>query len=530
MSSIARLVTALTCLAFASCTTTLRSSKAPNANAGGIVYYLPTSGFELAVKFRITSCSKLPSNLFSLDYEVLNPEIKQRFIQDGSEVHVIEYPALNDTLKTTTANIALYPNGMLKSLNADIDDRTAQVVNSLGGAAVNLAKAVGVGGLVLFSPDATADCPPFIKAKLDRYVQMQEELRNAVVADKELEAAKGRLEKAKAVADQAHAAVTSAPKDASAEDLSKLKAALAQAQKTVERLTGELKGKEPQAALIQAKLQAVERQVSNTTRRFWVPTTNENCTNLSVPSQEIAKSMFDPGELSAEDQKSFRAFVTNVAPDPIRASICVSENITKTTAVTENHAEGLVYRMPVTGLLEIRKQTGEQPRASSPIFFSESPVSLPQFGVKGVLPLRNTLFDKNTLKVTFQEDGSLATLDFTAQSQAERGAAATQDLTRLYNEYLVTLRESKLKLEEDADEATKRDRQRRLEALDARINEINKMRDLEKTRSGVQDSLDLKKSVITKEREVVQELTKLADEQVKFETSKRNLELIRSGQ
>lgn len=514
------------CLIASGCTTTLVSNPVVTSSQGsqailpGVIYSLPVTGFEVSAKFRITSCVS-KGGIYELDYDVLTPDLVQRFISDPGETYVIDYQQLNDAMKTTTANFTLYPNGMLKSLNAQIDDRTSQVLASIGGAAVNLAKAVGVGGFIPFSAPEAGGCPAIVNKKIASFDILTAELRKATDADKELESKQQALVKAKALAEQADATLAAAPKESSAAELAKLKAAAAAAKKAVERLTAELKGKEPQAAEAQKKLQKVTRQLTADSRGFWIPGKDQKfCTTLSVNAQDAARGLFDPGEVSEKDLQSF---VDNVnAKSALRASFCVEDRFEKLVSTSADPRPiGLVYRIPATGLIEIRKQKSGGPRDSNPISYSENILSLPQFGAKAVLPLRNTMFDKNQLKASFQEDGALSTLDFITESKMERAAASLQELTKLYGDYLTSLQQSKLKLEQDTDAATARERARNIADIDAKIAEIKKLQDLEVARSGLPDRLDLQKSVTTKQRELV-------EEQIKLDKAKREREAQRN--
>jgi hypothetical protein len=150
--------------------------------------------------------------------------------------------------------------------------------------------------------------------------------------------------------------------------------------------------------------------------------------------------------------------------------------------------------MPANGKVFIRNTIHPEERIDA-----SQTISLPQFGTKGVVWLSNHVFDKNNVKVSFNEDGSMNELSFGAASSAERAAAALSDSSKQLFD-LVQLRADAIKAKETAkDEEVKAIQQKKLDDIDAQIALIGKLNALETAKRPAKDSYDIEKERLKNE-------------------------------
>ena len=516
----------------AGCTTTLSSHKVKAVDAAeslpsGILYYLPATTLDVSVQFLAINCVGVPG-AFHFEYEILNADIKSRLVPDPAEAHVLSYAELNSALKTTTANVSLYPNGMLKSLNAEIDDRTAQVISSISGSVVNLAKAAAFGPAGIFSFDAeepppTPPCGNVVTAKLKSYDILKSQLIEAQALDADLTKRQETLTDAKKTLAEAQQALAAAAKDLPAAEKEKLQNAVEAAQQALKVATGLVGKDKPLVPGIQAKLAKLVKRIGTTaTVSSWIPTAANACLNLTADPKQLLGEMFNDEGLTKNDKTEYDKILNTLSKAPIGAQVCLTAAAgarpVQQSSVPE--AAGLIYRMPVSANLEIKKLLADSSPDSKAALPSTS-MLVPQWGLKAALPLKNENFDKNSLKVAFQEDGSLVSVDFTTVSRAERAGAALQDLSKAYVDFLDQRQQAQLKLEQATDDATKRAQARELNSLDAKIADIKKRREVEEARSGIADRLTMQTSAVSKEKALI-------DAQIELEKSRQALEVLRA--
>ncbi len=117
-------------LAALGCTTSLSSGPAPGS-AHSVQYYLPQQTFALEVEYELASCAPVRIEQ--------RPAIQTLTVADTSAPYYLDYAGLKSGLKKTAVVVSLYPNGTLKSVGAQADDRTGPVVGSLLSLALRLA-------------------------------------------------------------------------------------------------------------------------------------------------------------------------------------------------------------------------------------------------------------------------------------------------------------------------------------------------------------------------------------------------------
>lgn len=144
------------CFTTAGCTTHLQSH-APSEKGitQGVTYHLPELHYDVEVRRTLTQCPILPDQYHS--DAVGQVEFQTRAIVTprtvaGQEV-VIDVEALSAFTKITSFDLERYPSGIIKSVNAKVDDRTADVGKEAFKAIVSIGK-IAIG---LPTPTATGE-------------------------------------------------------------------------------------------------------------------------------------------------------------------------------------------------------------------------------------------------------------------------------------------------------------------------------------------------------------------------------------
>lgn len=488
----------------AGCTTTLNTQHvSPNGQPKpGVLYNLPIAVFEIEATFLVTSCRVNENDILELGYQLSDSKINHSLAPDSLETYRLNYSLLNSSLKTTAASIVMHPNGMIKTVNAEVDDRTAQVVTALAGTALNLIKA----STISFLPTSAAvakNCDGFIIAKLsERKKLIESDIPQgkaddkALAADKEaadeisveLEVAKTKLAEAQKAKD--NVAIAEATKE-----IAGIQPRLAVA---IQKLTG----RTLKAPALQSKLTLVTDALTVTAKLTnWAPRPpgSEICEEVSVDQKgfyerlALANATFAPIYKPAPTAKFAAEACVSLAPNPRNAAVAVD----KQSDAAEEEYEGVVYRLPTTGSVYVRQKSNPSQR-----FYASATVSLPQFGAKGLVWLKNSMFDNNTVKATFNEDGSMSELTFTAKSQAERAAGAASDVSKTVVD-LMQLRADTAKAKAAAVDAEQKSiQQKQIDAIDNQIALLEKRKALESARNPSKDTYDKQKDQLQKEIDV----------------------------
>lgn len=508
------------------CTTQLQSRISPKEETDdvqeGVIYTLPMSSVDVQAVFLVRNCIVGAQQEAQLSFDLVGMSAESSLVQDPREQYVLDYQALNSALKTTSASLFWHQNGMLKSINAEVDDRSAQVVSSIGSTALNATKAVlaaysGVAGL------ANAACPNFI----DKFIKDKVELENkkipaARVADDALAAQQKAATELSVKVTLLDAQIKEAKdaKDTVKEgqlnlQTKDLRAKLAAATKLIE-------GKSLQAPALQAELQkTVEKLTVRVKLAQWSPSREKGgCEEFSSSQDAFWDKLATAPDAPLPDFKPKQVHPTAaqvqealdealkaqraISPKPgarFAAQACVLIRAGAPNGQKAFEAKtpiaGIVYRQPLSGRIFV-KHVGV---ADSEIY-AAADISIPQLGSKALLALENKWFDKNSIKVTFNEDGSLSEFGFTQASRAERAAVAASDASGTIAD-LMKLRADAAKSKAQAtDDAAKQEQQKQLDALDNQIRLIEKRRELEAARAPAKDELDKQKSLLQKQIDV----------------------------
>lgn len=493
---------AVTSLLVVGCSTTLHTEHVPVGSPpkAGALYSLPAAIVDVEVTFEVDSCS-LDGDFSRLGYRIEDAKISHSLGPDSRETYRLDYALLNSSTKTTNASLLWHPNGMIKSINADIEDRSAQVASSIAGTALNVLKA----SLLPAAPTSAArGCHKALVDKIVTLKRLREvDMPAARNADSVLAEGRKRVNEANAKVETLRVKIADAiaAKDAAAQAAAK--GQLPAAQGELNAALKDVEGKTLQAPAIQSKITVLAKLLSATAKLpNWIPVatsatqSDESCERIKTSQAIFNKQLTDDAGneiLPRPDSASnFEADVcVKLFPSARRAP---TAELSSGSNGEPASYDGVVYRLPALGIVVVRRASEKEARITA-----STPISFPQFGAKGLVWLRNEAFDKNNVKASFNEDGSLSELSFGASARAERMAAAMLGASESIKE-MMKLRadaaKAKAKAESDEEKAAQ---QKQLDALDAEITLLQKQRTLESARAPARDAMDKESEQLQKE-------------------------------
>jgi hypothetical protein len=502
-----RLLIALSISLLAGCSTSLSGVTVENRDGPntGVVYQLPAATLEGRVAFLPTRCDNIAAAT-DLRAALRVASITQRLVPDVDETYAIDYAKLNSALKITEASFIKYPSGMIKSINADVDDRSAQILTSAAGAIVNIAKGAAFPSTLIpvdGGKSKIVKCPRPLSEPMEKLQLKRDEIISATQADKTLAESQQQLVKVKKDLADVEDKLKASPKDAA------LQAAVAALKKQSTALEDSLKGKSPSLPKILADRDDLLKKLTATVALNWTPVIANTCQRIALKWENYYPQLIDDQTTAAEINQ---LKLMTISKSPFSAWVCVAavnggafDKAQAKVANVKVAMKGVVYRTPTMARVVVHGDLdGEIDQELSYAVDGDPWMSFPQLGTKAELVLDNKTFDKNGVKILFAEDGSLTSLEFRAESSAERGAAAAKDLSGQYVE-LMTLRAKSAKAREDAaDAAVKKQREDEIAAYDAQIALITKRQELELTRTGGKDRTQILIDVTTKDTLLLQ--------------------------
>lgn len=509
-------------LAVAGCSTSIRSTSVASDEASvpsGVLYYLPATAVDASMAFLPKSCT-FNTGKISLGYDIVDAVVKYSYVPDSSQQYLFDYTKLNSKLKITSASVTLYASGGIKSINTDVDDRSAEVIGAIGGTALNLVKAsVFVPGTGVASVPEKGACPTVITRQLDDLARLRDELAKATAADNQLAAELSQLDNAKQALSALKTKAAAAPADEG------LKAEVVNATAKVAQLEDLTKGRKPAATEVRRKMTPVLKVLTGSARALFVPTVNAECQETTMTGGAYLRGFLEvakPDEISALEGQ-----IDVFGKDAIFSGlVCVTiangtprrtvQKLERTVWGKIVKSGGIVYRQPVVASLTVAKTRGAYVD-----FEGERWIPVPQYGTIASLDLRNGTFDKNTLKLAFAEDGSLATLDFTAQSSAERGMLAAQNLSKSYLDIVMARENAEVARDAAADAKEKQMRAAEIARYDDALKLLNAQEAL-KTKAIGTDPVQARIAATELE-------TSLVKKQIELETARRQLERLKAG-
>jgi hypothetical protein len=525
--------------------------------AVGLTYFLPSKLLEVEANFTVTDCDgAVPDGELPRFSYATKLTLNEVVVADRSQAYAIDYEQLNALTKVTNTTFTVLPNGTLGAINTAVADHTGAVIGNAVSAGLGIARAAmfpesaivaaalskgvadaagqapfALGPLLkkppkeLVEPPPSA-CHPQLTKDLAKVQELKKKLEEENRKDKERAQAKAALDEAKASVVAARAAFRQLPKQHTAaernEALAEEKRAIAERGTAAKRL--ESLGDSAGAELVVALNKALEK-LTYVAKGAWLPAPdNRGPVALSV-GEDVAKHLYGI--------KTAGMVATNCGKDPL-ANNCVdwrpgivvrlvdlgekpSAHPHETARV--DTSSGVWYRRPVhTRIVACRGECPADARGN--IVFGDRVVhqklvSVPQLGVTGLLTLTNRIFDDNSLEVAFDADGAVSRLVFTSKARAEAASAAAAESSAKYLDFLkqgAAERRSELKaMRED-----------KVSELNARLDAIKKLGEIEKARVGLQGSQDAEIQHIKSETEKL-------DAQIELERKRRELEQFKAG-
>ncbi len=383
----------------AGCTTAVTSQKLDGAvEPAGIVYSLPMLQYDLDVTWTVVECGEEPK----VD---VNAEVTVLSSPDPSATYVLDYTSLSNPTKVSELTVELADNGLIKTINASADDRTAEVIQGV------FSIVGGVARTLVGAPVPAAAVAPQAKPSVEICT---EDTKKDVAA---LAMHDGILdEKTKAVA-------------AATKNSERLTLLVKSMKEPTDALLRQLE--EAEMALATAKDSLAEEQayrapilarVSQKQNKVWPENGNWPVKNAAVSVPEKAVN---------------RWFVS--VPDELRKQLSLQlelGSLTSSVAVSGDFSEnqGIYYRHPAP--VRFRACRLGQCDDGGSIVVKEAFGQAPQAGPVVLLPFDNGPFQNNSLEVEFTAAGQPSKVEYkelraTAQAAVETGAKIAEQLPGL---------------------------------------------------------------------------------------------------
>ncbi|WP_372395922.1 hypothetical protein ABMY26_08950 [Azospirillum sp. HJ39] len=383
-------------------------SESPTVPAEGFVYYLAKGGVLAQVTRKLASCAPVQIETTAT--------VKPLVLADATEPHLIRYEDLNAITKITDIELTNGSNYILRSVNASVEDRTGAIIENTAKTVVSVVKlAAGLAADGTATPPKPTQCTADTSSALDQYKASRRKSQG-------LSRSISGLEEAQGTRQQQLAVLRGTAADPARDTAQSIATGIGNLEKLRAELAAELK-----------KQAGLEKALSFSQTYQWLPTANQ--TRASFPaSRQLFTAWFGSADVQSDD-----FFVTLELLEPVQPAVATVRDAPATPGAGPNpepvRGRGLIYRQPAPNYL--RACVGRPSCAGvgdDSVLLAET-VSIPQHGTKAVLPLKNGLFDNNSIKATFDEVGGLLTLTFKAKSSLEAAsgslAAGTETLSGL---------------------------------------------------------------------------------------------------
>ncbi|MBB4097470.1 hypothetical protein [Sphingomonas kyeonggiensis] len=437
----------------------------------GYSYQLPDLSYTILVTRTISKCPQVDAKNFAAtnDSAVVDTRaIVTGALHPGTPV-IIDYLKMGSAMKTTAFDAGNHDSGMIKSVNASIEDHSAAVITEGTKAVFNVAKLAMTlsNPVTLTSGNTTIDTKPRIlcteEAAAERVIadnakaeltQKTKDLAAALVA---LDAATKAADKAAKPAAPAPAATLaagtpapaapSAAATAAADDLEKKKNAVDAATKAQaaaqEAYDVRLKPLTAAQVIRWTPRAGSQPAIAKVVRRDSTATLIEHGLQLVYPDPAAPTKLKINGINADLDAVGDSAtYASNIADlidtMTVVASFTIPDGawpkLTPATACPSGAKRGcgILYRTIARGSLRVCKTVlvadCDALADNDNALLARDDRVVPQAGMLVSLPLVNGAFVNNTLKASFREDSTLATMTYTSpKAAAEEGLKALND-------------------------------------------------------------------------------------------------------
>lgn len=372
----------------------------------GAPYNLTFTQYDLTIKRRLVSCVKdtdkalAPGALPVSDVKIeTTVEAKRKEARDPEREYVIDFAALRSFFKTTDVAVEYYDNGALKSVNATVDDKTAEFLKSSFTVAAKVAKLTAGAGAA-----NTQGCSKDVRDALVEGIKAEEELKAKTALLTRLTTV---LEKRVAVASALGPTRNAAERQALASEVTAVIDAKAQVDAQ------------------QAKVNAHQKRFTKTAKLTW-PNSGETFSAellepLTRADVRAWVSLDDEGSAALKDTGVWARFTSDSAS--AKHVLCTPN------CGDSEKAPGLKYRMAKPGKFQVCSNatcSGEDAE-----LFKDTGL-FSQLGPIMTLPLRNYPFMTQTVVLTMNEAGQPTKLGYRSEAGAEK---ALDTLNTFVDEY-----------------------------------------------------------------------------------------------
>ncbi|MGE0733907.1 MAG: hypothetical protein AB7G15_00480 [Alphaproteobacteria bacterium] len=417
------------------CSTELQSVRVTdNAKAQPpTIYHLKRRVFDVDVVYPLSDCKDASGT--NKDVQLVIPvsvSVVPQMIADPKERYQIPYEKLASGAKQVSFNITYYPDQTIKSVNADLSDKTAEVIEKTLETAAKIAGAFfGLGGSV----------PGINKAgfKLEDPTPKHTPIRTcAQLLNPETLKALAVLKKNKPEIERLNKEISLAESD-----IQGYTAALGQASSNhrtyVEQrrtaIASLIDKKRALENLMNSLEPALATLIIKTPRKRFDPSWDAsgqkflNQLAVVVDQETLSKKwLVDGADISPEAMSKLMTSLTVTVAVDFDPSITPNLKYAAVPADEKGKINGIVFREPVVAKLRISGAKIEEKsladstgaKIANPIF------TVPQAGALMVLRLENGPFEENKVGIQFSNDGRIESFTFgaTAALAALAGSAA----------------------------------------------------------------------------------------------------------
>lgn len=432
----------------------------------GIVYYLPKTEFNVNTSFIIQECRLINYEVVFNVTELISVSYKP--VSDFSNAYYIGLDSFNKASKESSIEISLYDNGMIKSINTSVEDKTGEII-------VNTAKTVGKIALYATAPEmAIASsylkdlppkpiplCEPDVEEALTTIDGVKNKLTNAQNGVKNQLGGIKDMRDNNATEDSLNNAYT---------NLWALNKVMKENQKDYDDLLSIL--------------------TISTTKIF-----SNSYNTVITPDKKILKKKIISDKRVDEIQKKLeRNFIIENA-----------KNNTVSNHNSEQVFNGILYKQPA--IVEIKVCDLNSSKCS----YKEEK-SIPGIGVLASLPFTNGSFESNHLEAEFSNTGMLTKVKYSSNSKALAISETALSVADEYKDYKIN-KATLSKLEKES----------KLTDITNEINLMTKLKELEKLKKG-DSELSLIQSQIDLQTKL-NELEKLKEINTAYNDIKREYEI-----
>jgi hypothetical protein len=338
----------------------LRVDRQPADFIEGIPYSLPRKTFVLRVEYRLKECVPARGDAPAVVDIDRTTQLDAVLEPDPAERYYVPYDSLRNAFKATDFTLESFENQTLKGVTATIDDKSASVISSVVSTAITLAP--------LLAPVATAAPPGEVPLVPPAPPPAANPCKPEAVAALETlrHLRKEAARRVKAPADT----------DRPAEE-------------------------------IEAETTRVNALLTHRYSLSWTPVR---------------------GALSAtiEPKEAIKEWLLPASPVPDRLSTTIefvsADPLPPAATPVKLPLDGLLLRMPVSGVVRICKGACPGGNDASDIIDTK-PHVIPQLGPYVVMPLRNRIFESNTMTLVIGETGVITKLGYKTSAIAETAAS-----------------------------------------------------------------------------------------------------------